>query len=61
MKHVEAPTSTQVPTAETKTPGALPRDNSHHADKATELIKEPETMVLRRSQRERRPVDRLKL
>ena len=61
VEHVEAPTSTQVPTAETKTPGPLPQDNSHHADKAPEPIKEPEPMVLRRSQRERRPVDRLNL
>ena len=34
VEHVEAPTSTQVPTARTKTPGALPQDNSRHADKA---------------------------
>ena len=59
VEHVEAPTSTHVPTAET--PGPLPQDNSHHADKAPEPIKEHEPMVLRRSQREHRPVDRLNL
>ena len=32
VEHVETPTSTQVPTAETKAPGPLPQDNSHHAD-----------------------------
>ena len=59
--HVEAPNSTQVPTAETKAPGPLPQDNSHHADKAPKAIQEPEPMVLRRSQRERRLVNRLNL
>ena len=61
VEHVEAPTSTQVPTAETKAPGPLPQDNSHHADIAPQVIQEPEPMVLRRSQRERRPVNRLTL
>ena len=61
VEHVEAPNSTQVPIAETKAPGPLPQDNSHHADKAPKEIQEPEPMVLRRSQRERRPVNRLNL
>ena len=61
VEHVEAPTSTQVPTAETKAPGPLSQDNRYHADIAPKAIQEPEPMVLRRSQRERRPVNRLNL
>ena len=58
---MEAFTSTQVPTAETKAPGPLPQDNSHHVDIAPKAIQEPEPMLLRRSQRERRPAIRLNI
>ena len=58
---LEPPSSIQLPVTEPNVPSKLPHDKGHHADKTPEPTKEPEPMVLRRSQRERRPVDRLSL
>ena len=58
---LEPPSSIRLPVAEPDGPSKLPHDKGHHADKTPESTKEPEPMLLRRSQRERRPVDRLNL
>lgn len=51
-------TSTQLLSLEREVPCEHLQDTGHHAD---EPNKEPEPVVLRRSQRERRPIDRLNL
>lgn len=58
---LEPPSSIQLPVVKPNISSEFSPVNDHHVDKTQEPSKEPEPTELRRSRRERRPVDRLNL
>jgi len=57
----QEPSTSTLPRLGLDVPGEHLQDTGHHADELPEPNTEPEPVVLRRSQRERRPIDRLNL